>query len=152
MKSAGNPERGRDLVGSSAVRSGEISMFTAEFRDRVRERVLELARADPRVTGGALAGSTAIGLGDTWSDVDLAFGIADGNRLEDVLDDWTHLLNQEFGVISHFDLHASHRRISRVFLLPDGLELDVVVTAAVDFGARGPKFRPLFGTTHEVEA
>ena len=127
-------------------------MFTAEFREQVRKRVLELVRVDPRVTGGALTGSTAIGLGDQWSDIDLAFGIADGNRLEDVLDDWTHLLDQEFGVLHHFDLHASQRRISRVFLLPGGLEIDVVVLAAEDLGAGGPRFRALFGTTHELEA
>jgi hypothetical protein len=127
-------------------------MFTAEFRDQVRNRVLELRRGDPRVTGGALTGSTAIGVGDQWSDVDLAFGIADGNSLEDVLRDWTHLLEQEFGVIHHFDWHASPRRQLRMFLLPGGLEVDVVVMAAADLGARGPKFRALFGTTHEVEA
>jgi hypothetical protein len=91
-------------------------------------------------------------LGDKWSDVDFAFGIADGNRLDDVLDDWTHLFEQEFDVINHFDLHASQRRISRVFLLPGGLEVDVSVMAAEDLGARGPTFRALFGTTHEVEA
>lgn len=127
-------------------------MFTTEFRDAVRHRVLELARADPRVTGGALTGSTALGLGDKWSDVDFAFGIAAGNRLEAVLDDWTHMLDQEFGVINHFDLHASQKRISRVLLLPGGLEIDVSMMAAEDLGARGPKFRALFGTTHELEA
>ena len=126
-------------------------MFTAEFRDQMRNRVLELVRVDPCVTAGALTGSTAIGLGDKWSDVDFAFGIADGNRLEDVLDDWTHLLDQEFGVITHFDLHASQRRLFRVLLLPGGLEVDVSVMTAEDLGARGPKFRALFGTTHELE-
>ncbi len=39
-------------------------MFTTEFRDYVRHRVFELARADIRVTGGALTGSTALGAGD----------------------------------------------------------------------------------------
>jgi len=127
-------------------------MFTAEFRDQVRDRVLELVRGDPRVTGGALTGSTSIGLGDQWSDIDFAFGIADGNRLEDVLYDWTPMLDQEFGVVNHFNLSASPRRVSRVFLLPGGLELAVVVMAAEDLGARGPKFRALFGTTYEVAA
>ena len=45
-------------------------MFTAEYRDQVRQRVLELARADSRVTAGALTGSMATGLGDEWSDID----------------------------------------------------------------------------------
>ncbi len=39
-------------------------MFTAEFRDYVWQRVVEMARADVRVTGGALTGSTALGAGD----------------------------------------------------------------------------------------
>ena len=77
-------------------------MFTAEFRDQVGNRVLELVRDDPRITGGALTGSTSIGLGDKWPDVDLAFGIADGNRLEDVLADWTQLLDRELGTIHYF--------------------------------------------------
>ncbi len=55
-------------------------MFTAEFRDQVCHRVLELVTLDSRVTGGALTGSTAIGLGDRWSDVDFAFGIAAGHN------------------------------------------------------------------------
>jgi hypothetical protein len=129
-----------------------MSVFTAEFRDQVRNRVVELVRADPRVTGGALTGSTALGLTDKWSDIDLAFGIADGNRLEDVLADWTHTLDQEFGLIHQFDMHASPRKISRVLLLPGGLEVDVVVLAADDLGAQDPKFLPLFGATAALEA
>lgn len=39
-------------------------MFTAEERDRVRGRVLELAAADPRVVAGAAVGSLANGGGD----------------------------------------------------------------------------------------
>lgn len=126
-------------------------MFTTEFRDNVRHRVLELARADSRVTGGALTGSTALGTSDEWSDVDIAFGIAEGNRLEAVLDDWTQTLNQEFSVVNHFDLHAG-KRIFRVFLLPNGLEIDVSVMPAEEFGAYGPEFRALFGTPKPLEA
>ena len=73
-------------------------MFTTEYRDQVRHRVLELARADPRVTAGALTGSLATGDGDGWSDIDVA------------------------------------------------------VTPAEEFGARGPHFRALFGTTRQQEA
>jgi predicted nucleotidyltransferase len=55
-------------------------MFTAEHRDHVRARVLDLARTDPRVTAGALTGSTAVGAEDAWSDIDVAFEIADGSQ------------------------------------------------------------------------
>lgn len=126
-------------------------MFTDEFRDTVRERVIGLARSDPRFAGGALTGSSALDLADRWSDLDFAFGIAEGHQLENVLADWTRALDQEFGLIHQFDMHVSQRRISRVFLLPGGLEVDVVVMAADDLGARGPKFRSLFGTTAELE-
>jgi hypothetical protein len=126
-------------------------MFTAEQRDHVRDRVLDLARNDPRVTAGALTGSTAGGPVDEWSDVDVAFGIADGITPEAVLDDWTELFNREFGTLAHFDLRSGST-VYRVFLLPSGLEVDVGVTPQQEFGARGPRFRPLFGATRQLEA
>ena len=123
-------------------------MFTAGYRDQVRHRILEMARNDPRVMAGALTGSTAFSGGDEWSDIDVAFGVADGIPLEDVLHDWTQALEQEPGVVDHFDL-LSGSSIYRVFLLPNGLEIDVAVTPAQDFGARGPNFRALFGPTRQ---
>src|SRR5450759_4012657 len=126
-------------------------MFTTEHRDQVRHRVLELARADPRVTAGALTGSTAFGAGDAWSDIDVAFGIAGGIMLEAVLHDWTQVLDREFSVLEHFDLRSGSS-IYRVFLLSSGLEVDVAVTPGEEFGARGPHFRALFGVTHQLEA
>lgn len=125
-------------------------MFTGGYRDQVRHRVLEMARSDPRVTAGALTGSTAFGGGDEWSDIDVAFGIVDGIPLEDVLHDWTQTLEQELGVVDHFDL-LSGSSIYRVFLLPNGLEIDVAVTPAKDFGARGPNFHALFGANQQRE-
>jgi hypothetical protein len=126
-------------------------MFTAEHRDHVRARVLDLARTDPRVTAGALTGSTAVGAEDTWSDIDVAFGIADGITPDAVLQDWTEALDREFSVLDHVD-PRSGSTVYRVFLLPSGLEVDVAVTPEQDFGARGPRFRTLFGTTRQLEA
>jgi hypothetical protein len=126
-------------------------MFTAEQRDHVRQRVLELARSDPRVTAGALTGSMALGGGDSWSDIDVAFGIAEGITPEAVLDDWTHALEREWGMLHHFDLRYGSS-VYRVFLLPSGLEVDVAATPAEDFGARGSQFRALFGPTRHVLA
>jgi predicted nucleotidyltransferase len=125
-------------------------MFSVEQREHVRRYVLEMAKADSRVTGGALTGSTAFGGGDRWSDIDVAFGIADGVELKAVLDEWTQVLEREFGVLDYFDLHAGSS-IYRVFLLPGGLEADVAVTPAREFGARGPNFRALFGSNQQVE-
>jgi hypothetical protein len=126
-------------------------MFTREQRDYVRDRVLELARDDPRVTAGALTGSTAFGAGDDWSDVDVAFGLADGITPEAFLHDWTQVLDREFSVLDHFDLRSGSS-VYRAFLLSDGLEIDIGATPGAEFGARGPNFRALFGTTHPQEA
>ena len=126
-------------------------MFTAEQRDHVRQRFLELAQSDPRVIAGALTGSMAFGSGDEWSDIDVAFGVAEGITPEAVLDDWTHVLAREWGVLDHFDLRSGSS-VYRVFLLPSGLEVDAGVTPAEDFGARGPNFRALFGPTQQLEA
>lgn len=125
-------------------------MFTTEQRDYVRGRVLDLARADQRVTAGALTGSAAVGAEDEWSDIDVAFGIADGVSLEAVLDDWTEALGRELGALHHWDLRSGSS-IYRVFLLPDGIEVDVAVTPQQEFGARGPHFRTLFGATGQPE-
>ena len=125
-------------------------MFTAEQRDHVRQRILEMAKADSRVTAGAITGSMAFGAGDKWSDVDVAFGIKEGSELESVLEDWMQVIDQEFGVLDHFDLRVSSW-IYRVFLLSSGLQVDVAVVPAGKFGARGPNFRALFGDTHQLE-
>lgn len=123
-------------------------MFTAEQRERVRDHVLEMARADPRVTAGALTGSGAIDAQDEWSDIDITFGIVDGITPKTVLDDWSETLRRELGTLHYWDLPWGSS-IYRVFLLPDGLEIDISVTPQHDFGARGPRFRTLFGATRE---
>jgi hypothetical protein len=139
------------MVGCFAGRRKEITMFTAQQRNQVRQRILALAQSDPRVSAGALTGSMAFEGGDSWSDIDVAFGIASGSTPQAVLDDWTAVLAREVGVLHQFDLRYGSW-IYRVFLLPSGLELDVGVTPAEDFGARGPTFRALFGPTQQLEA
>jgi hypothetical protein len=129
----------------------ESTMFTAEQREQVRQSIFALAQSDPRVIAGALTGSLAFGGGDEWSDIDVAFGIAPGVTPQAVLDDWTHVLTREWGVLDHFDLPFGSS-VYRVFLLPSGLQVDVAATPAEDFGARGPNFRALFGPTQQVPA
>src|SRR2546421_3648330 len=90
-------------------------MFTVEERDRVRNRLVQMSRADPRLVAGALVGSTAGGGGDRWSDVDLTFGLAEGSAIDDVLADWTVRLANEFHAVHVFDLFffSSRRRHTR---------------------------------------
>jgi predicted nucleotidyltransferase len=123
-------------------------MFTLADRDRVRDRVLQLARNDTRVTAGALVGSAALGDEDRWSDLDLTFAVPDNLSLFEVLEEWTQTLARDFQAAQLFDL-PSGGSIYRVFLLPDCLQLDLSFTPASQFGAIGPKFKLLFGSAVE---
>jgi hypothetical protein len=124
------------------------SPFSSEDRERVRQRVLELAESDERVVAGAVVGSLALDDGDRFADLDLTFAVVDGLPLADVLGDWTRSLADEFGALHLFDL-PSGPSIYRVFLLPGCLQFDLSFTPASEFGARGPKFKLLFGNAAE---
>jgi hypothetical protein len=124
-------------------------VFTAEERAAVRERVLSLAREDPRVSGGALTGSSSVGAEDEWSDVDTSFGVVDGIEPLEVLDEWTRTLEPELEFVHHWDLRHGPT-IYRVYLLSSSLELDIAVTPAAEFAPRGPKFRLVFGESGEA--
>ncbi len=123
-------------------------VFSVEDRDRVRDRVLDLASADPRVVAGAVVGSLALDEGDRWSDLDLTFAVADDVPVDDVLRDWTRTIVGELDAVQLFDLPAG-ASIYRVFLLPGCLQFDLSFRPATAFGATGPKFRLLFGEAIE---
>jgi len=123
-------------------------MFTVEERDLVRKRLVQVSRADPRLVGGALVGSTAGGGGDRWSDLDLTFGVADGAAIEDVLADWTVRLVNEFDAVHIFDLPYLST-IYRVFLLPSNLQVDLSFTPGNKFLGKGLKYDLLFGKALE---
>lgn len=123
-------------------------MFTIEQRDRIRDRILAMARADSRIVAGALIGSAADGPGDRWSDLDLGFGVGEVATPGDVLADWTPRLERECGAAHLFDL-ASGGATYRVFLFPGALQVDLSFAPAAAFGASGPKFKLLFGTAVE---
>src|SRR5437667_12693211 len=83
-------------------------MFTVEDRDRVRNRLVQMSRADPRLVARALIGSTAGGGGDRWSGLALTFGLADGAAIDDVLADSTAGVVNEFDAVHLFALpHVS---------------------------------------------
>src|SRR5918912_1300579 len=124
-------------------------MFTVEERERVRDRVLELASADERVVAAAIVGSLAHDEGDEWSDLDLTFGVADGVAVAEVLDDFTRVVVEDFDAVTLVDLERAGT-IYRVFLLPDLLQVDLSFTPAPDFRQGSPRFRLVFGT-HKVD-
>lgn len=123
-------------------------MFTVEYRERLRDRVLQLAAGDARVTAGAVVGSLALAEGDRWSDLDLTFAVDDATPVPDVLADWTRTFAAEFNAVRLFDL-PSGPSIYRVFLMPGCLQFDLSFTPASKFGATSPRFRLLFGQAVE---
>ncbi len=123
----------------------EVTLFSVESRNRVRDRVLQLAASDARDVTGAIVGSLAHAEGDRWSDLDLTFAVADTLPLQDVLADWTRTIVDEFDAAHLFDL-PSGASIYRVFLLPGCLQFDLSFTPASAFGATGPRFKLLFGS------
>jgi hypothetical protein len=125
-------------------------MFTVDDRNRIRGRLLEMARQDPRLVAGALVGSTARG-SDRWSDLDLAFGFDESTSASDVLNDWTRRLEVEFRAVHLFDV-SSRSSMYRVFLFPGNLQVDLSFTPKTDFGSRGPNFTLLFGTAVETDS
>lgn len=118
-------------------------MSGAEGREHLRGVLVERARSDERVVAAAAVGGSAGG-GDRWSDLDLTFAVADAASVDAVLADWTHALVTERGAAVLFDLPVPPT-IYRVFLLPGALQVDLSFTPAAAFGARGPRFRLLFG-------
>jgi len=124
-------------------------VFTPAERERLRADLLSAARSDPRITGGAITGSASVSLEDAWSDIDLAFGVADGATVADVLADWSERMYREHGVVDHLDV-PSGAWIYRVFLLPSTLQVDLAFAPAKDFGARAPTFRLVFGKAADL--
>jgi hypothetical protein len=126
-------------------------VFSVQQRDEVRDRILALARSDPRIVAGAVVGSLALGGGDRFSDLDLTFGVSAGAGVIGVLDDWTVTLRNELNALPLVDL-GRDATTYRVFLLPDLLQVDLSMTPVTAFRPAGPGFRLLFGETAPAEA
>ena len=84
---------------SDCLDCDNAKMFNVGARDRVRDRVLEMARRDERVVAAAIVGSCAYGGGDRWSDIDLSFAVRDDVSVSEVLDDWSRTVTKELGAL-----------------------------------------------------
>lgn len=122
-------------------------IFAPEEREGVKQRIIEMGRADRRIVAAALVGSTADG-GDRWSDLDITFGLAPDTTVEEVLSDWTEDVRREFDAVHLFDL-SSGPALYRVFLFRGCLQVDLSFTPGAAFGATGPRFKLLFGRAVE---
>lgn len=123
-------------------------MFTPDQRARVRSDLLEYATRDQRITGAAITGSAAADSEDKWSDIDLAFGLADPADQPGVLSDWTSYMYEKHSALHHLDVVAGVW-IYRVFLLPGTLQVDLAFVQAAEFRPLAPTFRLVFGTANE---
>jgi hypothetical protein len=126
-------------------------VFTVEQRDALRERLLTRAREDERVVAAAVVGSLAVDAGDRYSDVDLTFAVADHIPVADVLEDWTRTLVEGSDAVRLVDLERGATTY-RVFLLPEGLQLDLSMTPAAQFRPVGPRFRLEYGETAQGDS
>jgi hypothetical protein len=123
-------------------------MFTAEERDRLRCDLLEYAASDRRISGAAITGSAAGASEDRWSDIDLAFGVADAIQLPNVLADWTTRMYRQHRALHHLDM-VFGAWVYRVFLLPTTLQVDLAFVPTTEFRALGPTFLLKFGEAKE---
>ncbi|NOS86574.1 MAG: hypothetical protein HOP31_15675 [Ignavibacteria bacterium] len=123
-------------------------MFTIQYRQEVRQRLINNAKNDSRIVSAAIIGSYAHGKEDRWSDIDLTFGVAESTSISSMIDSWTDLISNEFDGITLFDVKRENT-IYRVFILPGCLQVDLSFSPVSEFGAVGPHFKLLYGNQYE---
>src|SRR3954447_8721215 len=127
----------------------EQTLFDPADRQALLDRLVRKAEADPRVVSGALIGSLATGDFDRWSDIDLTFAV-DGDDISDIFAAWTADLERDEGAVALFDLVARDTRY-RVYLLPNGLQVDLSFRPHGRVRKSSPRFELLFGEFDEQE-
>jgi hypothetical protein len=126
----------------------DVSIFSAQEREQIREELVVAARADRRISGAAHLGSAALGLEDRWSDIDLALSLAPGTDLDQVLLDWTTGLYRDHAAVANYDVKRGDI-LYRVFLLDNTLQIDLSFWPSTQLRAFGPKFSLIFGAAQE---
>lgn len=124
-------------------------MFASDWREQTRTELLNKAKSDSRITGGAITGSASVNQLDKWSDIDLAFGVTDSSELQATLEFYTEVMYTDYGAIHHLDV-TSGAWIYRVFLLSNTLQVDLAFVPADKFGARASTFKLVFGKTGSI--
>lgn len=123
--------------------------FTVEERVQLKSRLLEFATRDPRLSGAAVTGSAAAGREDRWSDIDLAFGVADPALLGAVLSEFSDFMYAQ-GALHYHDVRVGAWTY-RVFFLPGGLQVDLAFVEQSEFRPLGPAFQLVFGDAKSVQ-
>lgn len=123
-------------------------MFTVEFREEVRNKIIAKAKQDKRIVSAAVVGSYSVGKEDRWSDIDLTFAVSENISVSEVLQEWSDFVVHEFSAVVLSDVSRSNT-VYRVFMLPGCLQMDLSFSPEKDFGAVGNTFKLLFGTHNE---
>ncbi len=118
-------------------------MFTVQFREEVREKIISKAKSDSRIVSAAVIGSYTQGTVDRWSDIDLTFGVDEAFTITSLLSLWTDYVVKELAAIVLFDVQVGNTTY-RVFILPGCLQVDLSFSPATEFGAMGPHFKLLY--------
>lgn len=121
-------------------------MFTVEERTDICNRLIAAARSDPQVIGAALVGSTAKGLEDRWSDIDLALQVAAGADPDEVAERWTEQVRDQHVVADTMNVYGPDKTLFRVFLLDSSLQIDLSFWPQQAFRATEDGFQLIFGT------
>ena len=124
-------------------------MFTFTDREKIRTEILDRARNDRRISGGAITGSASVDNQDTWSDIDLAFGIQNSNDLPQTIADYTEQMYTVYKAIHHLDVFSG-AWVYRVFFLSNTLQVDLAFAPEKEFGARASTFKLIFGKTGSI--
>lgn len=126
-------------------------MFTPEQREHLRAALVSAAQADAGITGAAHLGSAAVSSLDSWSDIDLALCVSSEADMTKVISEWTKRLYDENDAVAHCDVNRGNT-LYRVFLLRNGLQVDISFWPAAQFRPLGPKFRLIFGSASEGQS
>ena len=124
-------------------------MFTETERSDIRTKIIEIAKDDKRICGGAITGSASVGSQDRWSDIDLAFGVYQSFEISDVLNDFTEMMYKANKTIHHLDVFSGSW-IYRVFVLANTLQVDLAFAPEKDFGSKAETFKLIFGKANKL--
>lgn len=124
-------------------------MFTIPQREVTRDALVAAAHADTDVIGAAFVGSSATGAQDAWSDIDLMLQLAPGIDEPTAVARWTQRLYADHGAVHHLDVWTGDGVRYRVFLTAASLQIDLSFWPSDRFGARGERFRLIFGEPNQ---
>jgi len=124
-------------------------MFTPEYREEVREKLIQHSREDKRIVSAAAVGSYAGNAVDRWSDIDLTFGYDPVFSIDSMLNSWTEYVSSEFSGVPILDISRGSS-VYRVFIFPGCLQVDLSFTPQSDFGSISRHFSLIYGSKKDL--